>query len=76
MMLGGVPIRVASPPRSEPNESGIISFKAEMLAVRASRLTAGKRIRLAAMLLMNADIAPTVDMISSVRADCDEPVIL
>ena len=55
MMLGGVPIRVISPPRIEPKESGMRSRAAERLALAADCRATGIIRARAPTLFMKAD---------------------
>ena len=57
MMLGGVPIRVTSPPRIAPKESGISTTAGERLALRADCSATGIKSPSVPTLFMKADMA-------------------
>ena len=59
--LGEVPIRVISPPSSEPNASGISTRDAGFSVRRATCSAIGMKIASAPMFLMKADSAVTAE---------------
>ncbi len=62
MMLGGVPIMVAKPPRMVPNESGMSTTAGDCLALAAACITTGISRASAPTLFMTADrLAPRPD---------------
>ena len=65
--LGGVPMRVTSPPSREPNETGMSSLEGTVFAPSARVVAAGIRITVAAMLFITADITPTINTSSAMR---------
>ena len=65
-MLGGVPMSVVNPPRSELKASGMSSFDAGIRVRREMSMTTGNRSAATPTLFMNAERIPAVSMITSV----------
>ena len=61
MMLGDVPIRVMSPPSSEPKASGISTRDGGFSVLRATWSAIGMKIATAPIFLMKAESAVTAD---------------